>query len=90
MRVFQPHQFKFHLIRLQRTSHCTKSGTRRNLTEFHKLGNLRVCSGLMDLLGDGELRFVIGHEMGHIALRYIHKKMHGLRLKGDSQRSRRN
>ena len=38
-------------------------------------GTIRIYSGLMDLLGDGELRFVIGHEMGHIALRHIHKKM---------------
>jgi len=29
-------------------------------------GSIRIFSGLMDMLDDGELRFVIGHEMGHI------------------------
>ena len=30
-------------------------------------GSIRVCSGLMDLMTDSELLFVIGHEIGHIA-----------------------
>ncbi|MDH4321237.1 MAG: M48 family metallopeptidase [Desulfobulbaceae bacterium] len=38
-------------------------------------GTIRIYSGLMDMLNDDELRFVIGHEMGHIALKHIHKKL---------------
>ncbi len=38
-------------------------------------GTIRIYSGLMDMLDDGELRFVIGHEMGHVALRHIHKQL---------------
>ncbi len=38
-------------------------------------GTIRVYSGLMDMMNDGELRFVIGHEMGHVALKHIHKKI---------------
>lgn len=38
-------------------------------------GSIRLYSGLMDLLGDGELRFVIGHEMGHVITRHIRKKI---------------
>jgi len=38
-------------------------------------GTIRIYSGLMDMMNDGELRFVIGHEMGHVALKHIHKKI---------------
>lgn len=38
-------------------------------------GTIRIYSGLMDMLNDDELRFVIGHEMGHIAMKHIHKKL---------------
>jgi len=38
-------------------------------------GTIRVYSGLMDMLNDDELRFVIGHEMGHITMKHIHKKL---------------
>ena len=38
-------------------------------------GTIRIYSGLMDILNDDELRFVIGHEMGHIAMKHIHKKL---------------
>jgi putative metalloprotease len=38
-------------------------------------GTIRIYSGLMDMLADGELRFVIGHEMGHIAKNHIRKKI---------------
>ena len=38
-------------------------------------GTIRIYSGLMDMLDDGELRFVIGHEMGHIAKNHIRKKI---------------
>lgn len=31
-------------------------------------GSVRVYSGLMDKMNDDELRFVIGHEIGHVAL----------------------
>ncbi|MCF8128607.1 MAG: M48 family metalloprotease, partial [Deltaproteobacteria bacterium] len=35
----------------------------------------RLYSGLMDMLNDGELRFVIGHEMGHVVKKHITKKI---------------
>ena len=38
-------------------------------------GTIRLYSGLMDMFSDDELRFVIGHEMGHVALKHIHKKL---------------
>ncbi len=38
-------------------------------------GTIRIYSGLMDMLDDGELLFVIGHEMGHVAKDHIRKKM---------------
>lgn len=38
-------------------------------------GTIRLYSGLMDMLNDGELRFVIGHEMGHIVKNHIRKKI---------------
>lgn len=38
-------------------------------------GSIRIYSGLMDMLNDGELRFVIGHEMGHVMKRHIRKKI---------------
>lgn len=38
-------------------------------------GTIRVYSGLMDLLDNGELRFVIGHEMGHVVKSHIRKKI---------------
>ena len=38
-------------------------------------GSIRIYGGLMDMLTDGELRFVIGHEMGHVMKRHIRKKI---------------
>jgi putative metalloprotease len=38
-------------------------------------GTIRIHSALMDLLDDGELRFVIGHEMGHVVKRHIRKQI---------------
>ncbi len=38
-------------------------------------GTIRVYSGLMDMLTDGEMRFVIGHEMGHVVKNHIRKKI---------------
>lgn len=38
-------------------------------------GTIRIYSGLMDLMDDGELRFVIGHEMGHVVKKHIKKKL---------------
>lgn len=38
-------------------------------------GTIRIYSGLMDMLTDGELRFVIGHEMGHVMKNHIRKKI---------------
>lgn len=34
-------------------------------------GTIRLYSGLMDMLSDGELRFVIGHEMGHVVKEHL-------------------
>ena len=38
-------------------------------------GTIRIYSGLMEMLNDGELRFVIGHEMGHVMKKHIRKKI---------------
>nr|WP_245004668.1 M48 family metalloprotease [Paraburkholderia sacchari] len=38
-------------------------------------GCVRVYSGLMDMMSDDELRGVIGHEMGHVALGHSKKAM---------------
>lgn len=38
-------------------------------------GVIRLYSGLMDMLTDGELLFVLGHEMGHVAKNHIRKKL---------------
>ena len=38
-------------------------------------GTIRIYSGLMDMMDDGELRFVIGHEMGHVVRKHIRKKL---------------
>lgn len=38
-------------------------------------GTIRIYSGLMDMLDDGELRFVIGHEMGHVVKEHLRQKM---------------
>lgn len=38
-------------------------------------GSIRIFSGLMDMLDDGELRFVIGHEMGHIVKQHARNKL---------------
>lgn len=34
-------------------------------------GTIRMYRGLMDMLSDGELRFVIGHEMGHVVKEHL-------------------
>lgn len=38
-------------------------------------GSIRIYSGLMDMMDDDELRFVIGHEIGHVVEKHIKKKM---------------
>jgi metalloprotease len=38
-------------------------------------GSIRIYGGIMDMLSDGELRFVIGHEMGHVMKRHIQEKI---------------
>ncbi len=38
-------------------------------------GTIRVYSGLMDLMDDGELRFVVGHEMGHVVKKHTRNKV---------------
>jgi len=38
-------------------------------------GSIRIYSGLMDRMDDGELLFVVGHEMGHVVEKHIKKKI---------------
>ena len=38
-------------------------------------GTIRIYSGLMEMMNDDELRFVLGHEMGHVVEKHIKKKM---------------
>ena len=38
-------------------------------------GSVRVYSGLMDLMNDNEVLGVIGHEIGHVALKHTKKAM---------------
>jgi len=38
-------------------------------------GTIRIYSGLMDLFEDGELCFVIGHEMGHVVKQHTLKQL---------------
>lgn len=38
-------------------------------------GSVRVFSGLMDVMNDDELRFVIGHEIGHVAHGHVKKRL---------------
>lgn len=38
-------------------------------------GSIRLYSGLMEMMDDQELLFVIGHEMGHVARNHIRKKL---------------
>lgn len=38
-------------------------------------GTVRIYSGLMDLMNDDELLFVIGHEMGHVVKEHSRKKV---------------
>ena len=38
-------------------------------------GTIRIYSGLMDMMDDGELCFVIGHEMGHIVKQHTRNKL---------------
>jgi len=38
-------------------------------------GTVRLYSGLMDLMSDDEIRYVIGHEMGHVKAGHSRKRM---------------
>lgn len=38
-------------------------------------GSVRLYSGLMDMMSDDELRFVIGHEIGHVAHEHQRKRL---------------
>ena len=38
-------------------------------------GTIRIYSGLMDMMTDGELIFVIGHEIGHVVENHIREKL---------------
>ena len=38
-------------------------------------GTIRVYSGLMDIMNDEELLFIVGHEIGHVAKKHSRKKV---------------
>ncbi len=38
-------------------------------------GTIRLYSGLMDMMTDDEIRYVVGHEMGHVKNRHTKKRM---------------
>jgi len=38
-------------------------------------GTIRIYSGLMDMMDDAELLFVLGHEMGHVVKDHVREKM---------------
>jgi len=38
-------------------------------------GTIRIYSGLMEMMDDDELMFVVGHEMGHVIKKHIKKKI---------------
>ncbi|MBA3016249.1 MAG: M48 family metallopeptidase [Proteobacteria bacterium] len=38
-------------------------------------GTIRIYSGLMEMMNDGELLFVIGHEIGHVTKDHVRKKL---------------
>ncbi len=38
-------------------------------------GTIRLYSGLMDMMDDSELLFVIGHEIGHVVKNHVRKKI---------------
>jgi putative metalloprotease len=38
-------------------------------------GTIRIYSGLMNMMDDGELLFVIGHEVGHVMKDHVRKKI---------------
>ncbi len=40
-------------------------------------GTIRVFAGLMDEFTDDEIRYVIGHEIGHVKLKHTKKRMQG-------------
>ena len=40
-------------------------------------GTIRVYSGLMDQFTDDEVRYVIGHEIGHVKKEHTRKRMEG-------------
>lgn len=73
----------------RRLEHLTKNYLHRDDLEFNfKVylideinafamadGTIRIYSGLMDMMNNGELLFVIGHEMGHVVKNHVRKKM---------------
>ena len=73
-------------VRLRRITkkHKSRGGLRYNFKAYLTMevnafaladGSIRVYSGLMDLMDDDELLFVIGHEMGHVAKKHSRKKV---------------
>lgn len=73
-------------IRLQQLveSHSDPSGNRFNFKVYVSPtvnafamadGSIRIYSGLMDMMNDDELLFVIGHEIGHVAENHVKEKI---------------
>ena len=49
-------------------------------------GTIRLYSGLMDMMTDDELRYVVGHEMGHIKNGHTKKRMQTALAAGAAQK----
>lgn len=49
-------------------------------------GTIRLYSGLMDMMSDDELRYVVGHEMGHIKNGHTKKRMQVALAAGAAQK----
>ena len=50
-------------------------------------GTIRLYSGLMDFMTDDELRYVIGHEMGHVKAGHTKKRMQTALASGAAQKA---
>jgi putative metalloprotease len=50
-------------------------------------GSIRIYTGLMDLMTDDEIRYVIGHEIGHVKLGHTRARMQTALATGAAQKS---
>jgi len=50
-------------------------------------GTIRLYSGLMDMMTDDEIRYVIGHEMGHVKSGHTKKRMQTALASGAAQKA---